>query len=135
MSSPPGVDAAQTASQTRAETVILTLPGSGAYLAILRTTTAGLAARLGFDLDAIEDLRIAVDEACTLLLDQPAAEITCRFYPDTDGIAIELEAPNTGGRQRWADTFAWQLLSSLAQDVAVVETSDTVAITLRKNFQ
>jgi serine/threonine-protein kinase RsbW len=117
-----------------AETVVLTLPGSGAYLGILRTTTAGLAARLGFGLDAVEDLRVAVDEACNLLLNEPAAQITCRFYPDVEGVAIDLEAPHSGGRQRWADTFAWQLLSSLAQDVAVVETSDTVTITLRKNF-
>ncbi|MGW4973630.1 hypothetical protein ACWEP3_27550, partial [Streptomyces albidoflavus] len=30
--------------------------------------TAGLAARLDFTLDEIEDLRIAVDEACAILL-------------------------------------------------------------------
>ena len=35
---------------------------------MLRTATAGLAARLDFTLDEIEDLRIAVDEACALLL-------------------------------------------------------------------
>ncbi len=116
------------------EIVILTLPGSGAYLSILRITTAGLAARLGFDLDAVEDLRVAVDEACTLLLDEPAAEITCRFYPDIDGLGIELEAPRSGGRQRWVGTFAWQLLSSLAQDVTVLDAPDSVTITLRKSF-
>ncbi len=122
-------------TDTRAETVILTLPGNGAYLAILRTTTAGLAARLGFELDAVEDLRIAVDEACTLLLHEPMAEITCRFYPDTEGIAVELEAPHSGHRQNWTDTFAWQLLNSLTQGVAVVESRETVTITLRKDFQ
>ena len=39
------------------------LPAAGAYLSVLRTATAGLAARLDFTLDEIEDLRIAVDEA------------------------------------------------------------------------
>ena len=38
----------------------LRLPADSAYLAVLRTTTAGLAARLDFTLDDIEDLRIAV---------------------------------------------------------------------------
>ena len=44
------------------------LPAEGAYLSVLRTATAGLAARLDFTLDEIEDLRIAVDEACAMLL-------------------------------------------------------------------
>ena len=41
----------------------LRLPADSAYLAVLRTATAGLAARINFTLDDIEDLRIAVDEA------------------------------------------------------------------------
>ena len=46
------------------------MPAEGAYLSVLRTATAGLAARLDFTLDEIEDLRIAVDEACAMLLAQ-----------------------------------------------------------------
>jgi serine/threonine-protein kinase RsbW len=52
----------------RGDVVELRLPADGAYLSVLRTATAGLAARLDFTLDEIEDLRIAVDEACALLL-------------------------------------------------------------------
>ena len=46
------------------------MPANGTYLAVLRTATAGLAARLQMTLDEIEDLRIAVDEACA----HPAAD-------------------------------------------------------------
>ena len=55
--------------------VTVRMPADGAYLSVLRTATAGLAARLDFTLDEIEDLRIAVDEACAMLLSQaiPAA--------------------------------------------------------------
>ena len=35
----------------------LRLPADSAYLAVLRTATAGLAARINFTLDDIEDLR------------------------------------------------------------------------------
>ena len=48
--------------------MLLTVPADGGYLGVLRTATAGLAARLHFALDEIEDLRIAVDEACAMLL-------------------------------------------------------------------
>ena len=57
------------------------LPADSAYLAVLRTATAAVAARLDFTVDDIEDLRIAVDEACALLLPQAdeAADLHCRF--------------------------------------------------------
>lgn len=52
------------------DVVTVRLPAASAYLSVLRTATAGLAARLDFTLDEIEDLRIAVDEACAMLLTQ-----------------------------------------------------------------
>lgn len=48
--------------------VDLRLPADAAYLSVLRTTTAALAARLDLSVDDVEDLRIAVDEAASLLL-------------------------------------------------------------------
>src|SRR5688500_8363327 len=59
------------------DVVVLRLPADGAYLSVLRTATAGLASRLDFTLDDIEDLRIAVDEACAMLLPQavPGADL------------------------------------------------------------
>jgi serine/threonine-protein kinase RsbW len=52
------------------DVVVLRLPAVGAYLSVLRTATASLASRLDFTIDDIEDLRIAVDEACAMLLAQ-----------------------------------------------------------------
>ena len=61
--------------------VEVSIPADVAYLSVLRTATAGLAARLDFTLDEIEDLRIAVDEACAMLLQHNVAHssLTCRF--------------------------------------------------------
>ena len=50
--------------------VSLRVPADGAYVSVLRTMTAGLAARLDFTVDDIEDLRIAIGEACALVLPQ-----------------------------------------------------------------
>src|SRR5919202_3533665 len=59
---------------TTSDTVDLRVPADPAYLAVLRTATAGLAARLDLTLDEIEDLRIAVDEACALVLGPQALD-------------------------------------------------------------
>src|SRR3982751_6838977 len=56
-------------STTLSDTVDLRVPADPAYLAVLRTATAGLAARLDLTLDEIEALRIAVDEAGPLPLE------------------------------------------------------------------
>ena len=62
-------DDAGTSDRPQGEDVVeMRLPADWAYLSVLRTATAGLAARLDFTLDEIEDLRIAVDEACAMLL-------------------------------------------------------------------
>ena len=53
--------------------VELRLPADSAYASVLRTTTAGLAARLDFTIDDIEDLRIAVGEANAMVLEQADA--------------------------------------------------------------
>src|SRR5215472_12486048 len=70
---PPTAVMADAESPLRREVkdqVTIQMPADGAYLSVLRTATAGLAARLDFTLDEIEDLRIAVDEACGMLLSQ-----------------------------------------------------------------
>jgi len=75
------------------DVVLLTVPADGGYLGVLRTATAGLTARLHFALDEIEDLRIAVDEACAMLLAiaTRGAELECRFAVTDDapyGVAL-----------------------------------------------
>jgi hypothetical protein len=61
-----------------ADYVQVRMPAESAYLSVLRTAAAGLAARLDFTLDEIEDLRIAIDEACATLLTQAIPGTRCR---------------------------------------------------------
>src|SRR6476660_10374338 len=80
--------------------VTIRMPADGAYLSVLRTATAGLAARLDFTLDEIEDLRIAVDEACAILLQQavPGSVLSCVFRLVEDSLWVTVSAPTTDGR-------------------------------------
>jgi anti-sigma regulatory factor (Ser/Thr protein kinase) len=49
--------------------VRLIIPARSRYLRLARLTAAGIASDLGFSLQGIEDLRVAVDEACAMLID------------------------------------------------------------------
>jgi serine/threonine-protein kinase RsbW len=104
--------------------VELTVPAQTSYLGVVRTATAGLAARLSFTLDEIEDLRIAVDEACVMLLSLPRpaqtdeATLTCRFRVLADALAVTVSGRVGPRAVMPADqSFAWQVLTAHAADV------------------
>jgi serine/threonine-protein kinase RsbW len=120
--------------QAVSDIVELTLPAESAYLSVLRTATAGLAARLDFTLDEIEDLRIAVDEACAMLLPDavPGAPLVCRFALDWDCLEVSVVARSRAGRPPARDSFAWTVLAALAGEVDASADEETVTVTLRK---
>ena len=120
---------------TLGDVVLIKLPAAGAYLSVLRTATAGLAARLDFTLDEIEDLRIAVDEACAMLLSQalPGADLECTFSLDDNSIRVAVGVLTVDGQQPSRDTFAWTVLSALAGEVdSAAGVDNRVTITLLK---
>jgi serine/threonine-protein kinase RsbW len=101
------------------ERVELRVPADPAYLAVIRTATAGLATRLDLTLDAIEDLRIAVDEASAMLLStglpRPPGELHATFTVDTGQLDVLITGP--GVHLPAEDTFAWAVLRALAGQV------------------
>lgn len=120
---------------TLRDVVTVKLPAASAYLSVLRTATAGLAVRLDFTIDEIEDLRIAVDEACAMLLAQavPGTDLTCEFELTGDAMRIAVSVLTVDGRTPSRDTFAWTVLSSLAGEVdATTGPDDLVTVTLQK---
>lgn len=116
--------------------VTIRMPADGVYLSVLRTATAGLAARLDFTLDEIEDMRIAVDEACAILLSQaiPGSDLECRFSLGQDAITIFVSVRCVEPRVPAGDTFAWTVLTALAGQVdAEIGPGDLLTFVLRKS--
>jgi len=127
--------AAQPGLESR-DQVAVKMPADGAYLSVLRTATAGLAARLDFTLDEIEDMRIAVDEACAMLLNQaiPGSNLECAFSLGQDEMTVSVSVRCLAPRVPAGDTFAWTVLSALAGSVdAQVGPGDLLTIVLRKS--
>jgi serine/threonine-protein kinase RsbW len=117
------------------DVVELHLPADSAYLSVLRTATAGLAARLDFTLDEIEDLRIAVDEACALLLPDAAegADLVCVFSLSPGALSVRVSTASRTGRVPRPNSFAWTVLTALAGEVdAHAEPDGQVWLTLVK---
>jgi serine/threonine-protein kinase RsbW len=115
------------------DVVHLTVPADGGYLSVLRTATAGLAARLQFALDEIEDLRIAVDEACAMLLAiaPRGAELDCRFAVTEDALTVEVTVPTVPGARLPAESsFAWKVLTALTTSASAGAADGRATISL-----
>ena len=59
--------------------VTLSFPADAEYLRLARLAAADAASRAGFDVDEVEDFRIAVDELCHLLMGGTDHSITVSF--------------------------------------------------------
>ncbi len=73
------------------DAVEVRIPADVGYVSTLRLTAASLAARCDLTIDDIEDLRLAVDEACALLLPHatPGSSLDARFELAAGRLAVE----------------------------------------------
>ena len=125
------VPAAGTTTSEPAE-VELRLPADGAYASVLRTLTAGLAARLDFTLDDIEDLRIAVSEAAAMVLDEAdeGTTLDCRFRLLPGELTIAISAAAQDPTAPDYESFGWQVLATLAAEAAIDSAPGSYAVRL-----
>jgi anti-sigma regulatory factor (Ser/Thr protein kinase) len=72
-----------------ADVVRLTIPSGADLLVLARLTAATVASRAGFDVEEVEDLRLAVDELCVALI-RPGTDgtLTLEFTRDADLIEV-----------------------------------------------
>jgi serine/threonine-protein kinase RsbW len=125
-----------------ASSVEVRTSASAALIPTIRAVASDLAARADFDLDAISDLRMAVDEACATLVDlaAPSSSLLCTFLVRFDRIEVHAQVTADGPHAEVStDTFGWRVLQTLADDVAVDSTpgrdgtGPTVGIKLAKH--
>jgi serine/threonine-protein kinase RsbW len=65
------------------DTLTLSVPGKAEYVSTVRLTVSSLAAQSGFDIETIDDIKVAVSEACSNILchskigDEGAYRVEC----------------------------------------------------------
>lgn len=123
----PGTGVPGDADEYDRRTVVVQVGANAAELPPLRVVAADLAAREDFDLDAVADLRMAVDEAASELVDiaAPDAVLTCVFSLDTKQIEVTSSVPARPGATLRQDSFGWRVLTTLVDEVRVVDQPET----------
>jgi serine/threonine-protein kinase RsbW len=103
----------------RAERLELRVPTTPTQLPAVRAMAGDLAMRMDYDLDAVEDLRLAVDEACATLVLVAAADarLTVVFETTRSGLHIDAWVPTAAGTDVPRDGFGWAVLQTLVDAV------------------
>lgn len=99
----------------------LRLPPRAKSIATVRAVAADVTSRADFDLDAISDMRMAVDEACTALarLASPTHLMRAVFSLAGGYLRVDISA-RVQPPDRRIDTggFGWHVLGSLADELS-----------------
>ncbi|MCG8914269.1 ATP-binding protein [Actinokineospora sp. PR83] len=105
-------------SETAHTRVELRLPAEFGSLPVVRGVAATVAMGADLTVDAIADLRLAVDEACSqvIALARPGAQLTCAFHSTPAGIRVNAAAPSKDGRLPSTDSFGWHVLRTLTDE-------------------
>jgi serine/threonine-protein kinase RsbW len=113
-------------AELRPHEVELRMVAGMARISTVRAVAADVAMREDFDLDAVSDLRLAVDEACTTVLTtaKPDGMLVCRLMIARDGVEISASAETLDGRPPPKDTLGWHMLQVLVDSVECWTTTD-----------
>jgi serine/threonine-protein kinase RsbW len=134
------------------ETIDLRIPPRPEYISVARLAAAAVAARQAFTYDEIEDLKVAVSEACGVLIRSRRGggdPIALHFVQETDALDITIETAGsdvdlrilfpdpgaTGRRDEMAGdarALGVFLMHCLVDEVRRIDGDGSIALRLRK---
>jgi serine/threonine-protein kinase RsbW len=121
------------------ETVTIKIPASPQYLQVVRLVAAGLASRLKFTIDDIEDLKIAVDELAAYLTGVQGREGTLeiKFGVHDDQLEITGAGHFEPGHKVRTDLteFSRRILETVVDSASLQNADGTPTFTLAKRRQ
>ena len=111
-------------------TINLAVPASPEYVGLIRSAAAHIAAHANLTVDAIDDLRLAVDEAFAVLISHKpdSGAVSIKFVIHPEQLEIEFQGP-TGSPSPDKESFAWTVLMALVHEVST-ESSPAGVVTL-----
>lgn len=138
-STAPGGDADRAGGRgPQGRPVVVQVPADKTYVVLIRSAVSHLGARLGFTMAEISDLRLAVDEACGLLLlpdgfRLQGDDLECRFQDDGEGgLQVLVSAEAEAGAEPDTEGFGWNVLGALVDRLRWSYDSGRVRIELTK---
>lgn len=109
------------------------MPAEASHVALVRTATAAICAGADFTLDCLDDLQLAVDEACAVALGDalPGSRLDVCWQVDGRDVRIDVRCPSRSGAPIATTTFAWTVLTALVERVETAVEDGRLRISLQ----
>ncbi len=124
----------------RFDEITMHLPKKADYVGLVRLTVSGIASKIGFDIDTIEDIKVAVSEVCNKIVslktdsDDKNMDITFQLFDD--GVKVRFIVESHFARTMFegeSGEFAYAIISSFMDEFFVTCDGNCV-ITMGKNL-
>lgn len=118
--------------------ITIKLPIKAEFASIARLSASGIANTLGFDIDTIEDIKVALSEVLSKIIEKnpPSDRVDIDFIFDTEKLSIKAKIPDYDLPVLFSDeedNFALAIISSLMDEINI-DQGDNGAITMVKNI-
>ena len=112
----------------------LTLPADSRLLRLVRLVASGLASTAGFDVDQLEDLRIAVDEAVAALQEGgDGSRLALRFEIDDSSVTMAGQTPsNLTGLDAERLDISRQILDAVCDENELAPDGEAIRVRILK---
>lgn len=129
-------DASPPQPNDAAERIELTIPARPEYLVVVRLAAAGIAGRTSLSFDDIEDLKIAVSEACTAAILAGGRQVHVRFDVAADRLDVRVaDGAARAGPPSQERELGLFLMRCLMDDVRTETDGPQQVISMSKRFQ
>ncbi|SHH78076.1 serine/threonine-protein kinase RsbW [Caloranaerobacter azorensis DSM 13643] len=84
----------EAANQNKGDIIKLTIPAMAEYVSVVRLTSSAIASRIGFDIEEIEDIKVAIAEACTMIIkngEKQNIDINFEILADILNISVQAK--------------------------------------------
>lgn len=111
---------------SKGNVVELRLPAHGPHLYLARVVAGAVALHAGLDLDAVEDVRLAVDEIAARLVASATgpAHLECAFRTGPDGVEVVISCDRTARGLPDERGFSWHVVSVLTDSLQAAQAAN-----------
>lgn len=124
----------------RNDAIELAVPFKADYVSVVRLTSSGVASRMGFDVETIGDMKVAIAEVCNKLVEKGSDiascyKVTFRIHEDSLDIVFDCEDKSLRCLfDEGADEFGLSIITALMDDIEICP-DGSYLISMSKNLE
>lgn len=121
------------------DSITMSIPNKPEYVSVIRLTTSALANKIGFNIEEIDDIKVAIAEACTFILhnkiENENLNIEYNLYDSKISIAVRGNNSNAQLNESKENELGLFIIKSLMDEVNFCDKKGYIEILMIKEIE